>query len=365
MIGLLLSLASAVGRRTRAAWTTLVFLFEVFPMLPSRPFDLVTPRPVVERMRYRTSAGEVEADLYRPSSDRPHPSVVVCLGVVPFGVEHPQVPRLGRALARSGFVALMHWSPAMRDFRLEPIDADDIASAYAALTERHDVDPARSGLLGTCVGGAFALVAASRPAVRHRVSFVLAYAAYASMATLARDIASGSTDRGNGRETWEVDQLTRHVFVSTVTATLDPDEAARLRATFAQRGPQAAPEGATEDARAVLPLLCDLDASQAEAALRDLPEPLRARLGAMSPLAHLDGLRAPLVVLLHDRDDPVIPVGESRALHDALDGRDRYTEFTVFKHLDPTRGKPKPLALARELFRFARAVQPVFRRAAG
>ncbi len=63
--------------------------------------------------------GEVEGDLYRPSTGGPHPGVVVCLGVVPFGVDHPQVPRLEDALARAAFVALIHWSPAMRDLHLE------------------------------------------------------------------------------------------------------------------------------------------------------------------------------------------------------------------------------------------------------
>ncbi len=49
-----------------------------------------------------------------------YPNVVVCLEVVPFGVDYPQVPRLGAALARSCFAALLYWSPAMRDLRLEP-----------------------------------------------------------------------------------------------------------------------------------------------------------------------------------------------------------------------------------------------------
>jgi hypothetical protein len=75
-------------------------------------------------------------------------------------------------------------------------------------------------------------------------------------------------------------------------------------------------------------------------------------------------IRAPLIVLLHDRDDMVIPVGESRRLRDLLGGRGvRYTEFTVFKHLDPSKGKPSPSALARELIRFAVAIYPLFRRA--
>lgn len=351
-------------RRLRATWTTVVFLFEVFPMLPSRPFAWVTPRPVVDRVQYVTSRGPAEGELYRPAGPGPHPGVVVCLGVVPFGVDHPQVPRLGRALARSGFTALLYWSPAMRDFRLEPEDVGDIASAYEALLARPDIDVERSGLLGTCVGGAFALMAAAQPSIRERVSFVLAYAAYGSMWTLVEDIASASTDRGGGREAWEVDQLTRRVFAQTVTATLGPPEASRLREAYAERGDRPVPPGLSEEANGIAALLGAPDAAEASAALRRLPPALQGRLDAMSPVTYLEGLQAPLVILMHDRDDQVVPVGESRRLVARLATRAglRYTEFTVFKHLDPTKGKPAPVPLARELFRFARAVSPVFQR---
>jgi dienelactone hydrolase len=342
---------------------TAVFLLKVFPMLPSRPVDWVTPRPVVEQVRYSTSHGDAEGDLYQPFGAGPHPGVVVCLGVVPFGVEHPQVPRLGEALARSGLAALLYWSPAMRDSRLAPEDVGDIASAYEALLARPDVDPARSGLLGTCVGGAFALMAAACDRIRERVSFVLAYAPYASMWTLARDIASSSCHRNGRREPWEVDPLTRKVFVRSVTALMDPDEAERVRGACAERQEQPDISGISAAGRLVLPLLTALDPGEAEAALQRQPAELRERLTAMSPVSYLADIHAPVIVLLHDRDDPVIPVGESRSLRDALAGRRgvRYTEFTVFKHLDPARGHPRPLALARELLRFARAIYPVFK----
>jgi hypothetical protein len=98
----------------RATANTAVFLFKVFPMLPSRPLNWATLRPVVERLRYKTSHGDTEGDFYRPSGAGPHAGVVVYLGVVPFGVDHPQVLRLGEALARSGFGALLYWSPAMQ-----------------------------------------------------------------------------------------------------------------------------------------------------------------------------------------------------------------------------------------------------------
>jgi dienelactone hydrolase len=356
--------ATHLAVEARAAWKTAVFLIKVFPMLPSRPLNRLTPRPVVERLRYPTSHGEAEGDLYRPSGAGPHPGMVVCLGVVPFGVDHPQVPRLGEALARSGFAALLYWSPAMRDFRLDPADIGDIASAYAALLDRSDIDPSCSGLLGTCVGGAFALMAASVPRIRDRVSFVSAYAAYDSMWTLACDIASASRSPDGRREPWEVDSLTREVFVHSVTALLQPDEAKRLRAACADRKGQPDLPNLSEAGQAVLPLLCALTPDEAESALSRLPAALQERLTAMSPATYLPDIRAPLIVLLHDREDPVIPVGESRRLTATLAGHAdvRYTEFTVFRHLDPTKGKPPPLPLARELLRFARAVYPLFRR---
>jgi hypothetical protein len=106
-----------------------------------------------------------------------------------------------------------------------------------------------------------------------------------------------------------------------------------------------------------------LPADEVEAAMHRLPTGLQERLTAVSPLHYLEDLHAPLIVLLHDRDDAVVPVGESRSLRDALAGRSgvRYTEFTVFRHMDPSKGKQSALALARELARFASAIYPLFR----
>src|SRR5215204_4982119 len=150
------------------------FFLKVFPMLPSKPIDWVTKSPVVQKVKYPTLTGQVEGEVYRPSGTGPYPGLVVCLGVVPFGVDHPQVPVLGKALARAGFAALLYWSPAMRDFRLDPEDVENIPLVYQWLIEQPYIDPARSGLLGTCVGGSFALMAAASPPIRDRVNFVSA-----------------------------------------------------------------------------------------------------------------------------------------------------------------------------------------------
>lgn len=348
-----------------AAGRTAAFLLKVLPTLPSRPVDWVTPAPVVERVRYPAPTGDVEGDLYRPATNGPHPGVVVCLGVVPFGVDHPQVPRLGAALARSGLAALLYWSPAMRDVRLDPADVEGIARAYRWLIERPDIDAGRSGFIGTCVGGSFALMGAAHPLIRDRVAFVVAWAPYASLWTLARDISSASTeDDGNGSRPWEVDQLTRKVYVRSMTAPLPPDEAERLREACAERDGRLDPGPLSDDARAVYPLLTALDGASAVEVLQRLSPAMRARLDAMSPLHYLPDVHAPLILIAHDRDDAVVPIGESRRLMAALAGRPgaRFTEFTMFKHLDPAKVHLPVIALVRELGRFYLAVYPVFRR---
>jgi hypothetical protein len=334
-------------------------------MLPSRPVDWVTPAPVIEKVRYPSRAGEVQGDLYRPPGPGPHPGMAVCLGVVPFEVDHPQVPILGRALARSGFAALLYWSPAMRDFRLEPEDVEDISLAYRWLTERPDIDPARSGLLGTCVGGSFALMAAAHPLVRDRVAFVAEWAAYASMWTFAQGIASATRPANGSREPWQVDPLTRKVYVHSLTAVLEPTEAEQLRAGLAEPTGSVDLAALSEDGRAIYPLLTALDAEGAQRALDRLPAKLRTRLDALSPLSYLRDIQSPLIVLAHDRDDAVIPVAESRQMWSALAGRSgvHYTELGMFQHMDPAKRRVSPLVAIRELSKFYSLVYPVFRQA--
>jgi hypothetical protein len=291
--------------------------------------------------------------------------MVVCLGVVPFEVDHPQVPILGRALARSGFAALLYWSPAMRSFRLEPEDVEGVALAYRWLIERPDVDPDRSGLLGTCVGGSFALLAAASPLIRERVAFVAEWAAYSSMWTFARDIASATRAVGASREPWQVDPLTRKVYVHSMTAVLETAEAELLRTALAERTGSIDIRALSADGRAIHPLLTALDAEGAERALHRLPAKLRGRLDALSPVGRLKDIRASLIVLAHDRDDAVIPVDESRRLWSALEGRPgaHYTEFGMFQHMDPGKKRVSPPVLVRELAKFYRLMYPVFRQA--
>jgi len=343
-------------RSLQAAIRTTVFLIKVFPMIPSGWLDWLTRRPVIETVRYPRHDGEAAvADLYRPPGSGPFPAVVVCLGVVPFDVVHPQVARLGGALARSGLACLLHWSPSMRHYRLDESDIGDLVTAYQWLTARPDIDRDRAGLFGTCVGGSFALMAAAAPEIRDRVAFVGAYAPYASVWTLARGIATATRTTETGRIAWDVDPLTRRVFRESLLASLSPAEAGILAGEDVDEG------RLSRDGRAVRAVLDGLPVADVDESLHRLPVRLQQQFDAVSPLNHLAGLRAPLVVLAHDRDDLVIPVSESRTLAAVLAAPLaglHYQELN-FHHLDPS--GLRWLRLVRELAKFWRVMWRLFR----
>jgi hypothetical protein len=186
------------------------------------------------------------------------------------------------------------------------------------------------------------------------------------MHSFAEDIATATRPHDGTREPWAVDPLSRKVYVHSLTEHLEPSEAARLREAMAEPTGHVDADELSTESRIIYPLLTALTLDEVQAALDRLPPELRERLDAMSPLACLPDLHAPLLVLMHDRDDPVIPIGESKLLWDALAGRPgvRTTEFTMFKHLDPTKVKLHIPQLVRELARFYLSLYPIFRHAA-
>jgi dipeptidyl aminopeptidase/acylaminoacyl peptidase len=250
----------------------------------------------------------------------------------------------------------------MRDFRLDHEDVENIPLAYDWLIKQPYVDATRSGLIGTCVGGSFSLMAAANSLIRDRIAFVSAYAPYSSLWTFARDVASRSRSCEDGREPWQVDPLTHKVFVHSMTAFLEPDEAEWFRSAFATESGHLTHRELSADGQAVYELLTARDEDEAEAALHHLPLNLRENLDTLSPLNYLKDIHAPLIVLLHDRGDQVIPVGESRRLRSVLHGpaEVHYTEMQ-FQHLDPVKAKLPLHLLLREFGKIFFAMYPLFR----
>ncbi|MBI2872028.1 MAG: dienelactone hydrolase family protein [Chloroflexi bacterium] len=325
----------------RAAVKAALFIPEVVPSIPLHPQEWVTRKPIRERVSFPLPHGEGVGDLYRPAGGGRHAAVLLFLGVAPAGPEDPRVVGLGEALARSGMVAMIYWSPAMLERRIDPEDIANLAHAFQYLRGRDYVDPARVGMGGFCVGGSFALMAASLPQVREDVAFVNAFGPYFRMRDLLRALASGTRFRDGSTSIWVVDPLAREVFEVQLIESLEERVEAQLmwKAFREDRDPgRLDPGSLSEQGRAVYALLTGVPFEQVDSYVEQLPDSFLGKMEALSPGNYVDGLRAE-VLIMHDAQDSLVPSDESHRLAQALSGRVevRFTEFSLFKHMDPTR----------------------------
>ena len=340
--GALLTLFIAVAPQGKAGFHTVMFVSQVLD-LPVKPQAWFSKETIRHEVHYQSSDGTTVADVYRPNDGRQHAAVVLFLGANAAGRDDEDVVNLGHALAGAGYAVMFHWSPTMAlKANIEPAETGNLVWAYQYLAEREYVDPERVGLGGFCVGASFALVAAADPRIQDDVYFVNAFGPYYDAETLLLQAASRSVEYDGERTPWNVDRLTLRVLANELIETLeDPGDVDALTRRYMNNEALTPEElGAlSPEAINVTRLLDGTTPDEAQALYSALPERFRADLAGISPSFHVDDIRARLLIL-HDRNDRLVPAAESRRLLDATEDRGdvRYTEVLAFEHVRPSGG---------------------------
>jgi dienelactone hydrolase len=364
MIAAALVLLAVVTPQGRAAAKTAGLVLQVVPNFPVKPLPLFTGEPERTPITYPSGVGEIEADVYRISDGKPRAAVVLFLGVNPAGRDEERVVNLGEALARSGFVVLVPWSANMVSRRVDPADVDLLVGAFEYLQAKPYVDPDRIGGGGFCVGSSMLLLAAADERIRDDVAFVNFFSGYYDASDFLVQFAASESFYAGARETWEPDSLTASVFTRLlIDGVTDPVERDALEAHFVDDGAmhEATREVMSTEADAVYQLLSGPTFEEARALVEWLPVSVREAMQALSPRNVIDDVSARLLIM-HDREDALAPVEESRRLRDAVAGRDdtRYTEFSFFSHVDPGE-RVGTLTLLGESFRLFRHLYSIVR----
>ena len=326
------------------AWHTALFVSQVLPA-PVKPQAWFTAAPQRQQITYDRPDGLGAADIYSIPDGKRRAGLLVFLGANAAGRDDPDVVNFGQALARAGFAVMLSWSPTMGERNnVDPAEIDNLAWAFQHLRSQDYVDPARVGMAGFSVGGSFVLVAAANPRIRDNVAFVNSFGGYYDAPDFFRQIASNSKFRaGQPPEPWAVDPLTRRVFVNELIEVVsDPAERQFLTRRFVDNAAgdddADAPAVWSDQGSLSRRILEGTTPEQASELFDQMPEAFRQGLAAISPSVHLSQVRAKLLIM-HDVGDPLIPVGESRRLVQALreSGRPaaRYTETAIFDHVRP------------------------------
>ena len=241
---------------------------------------------------------------------------------------------------------------------IDPAEIENLVWAFRYLANLDYVDPDRVGMGGFCVGASFALVAAADPRISSSVSFVNAFGPYYDARDVLLQMGSRTSFLEEGNIPWEPDQLTLRVFANELIETLDhPADRQTLAAHYLQASSVSQDElnALSQPAARIHRLLQGTTLEDAQTIYHALPPGFRAEMDRISPIASLENVRANLAIM-HDRNDRLIPVGESRRLHRAASRLPhpaasprlhrpasprpnlRYTEFDSFDHVRPAAG---------------------------
>lgn len=288
-------------------------------------------RPPLQQETVTLSLGGEErpADLYRRADRPPRAGLVLIPGVTPEGREDPRLVEFAELLAEARFLVLVPELPNLRRLQVRAADAEEVAEAVAWLSEQPDL-PSRVGLAGISYAAGPAFLAALEPETRERLAFLLAIGGYRDIAGVVAYFTTGLHRRPDATE-WEAgapDPRARWIFLRANAPRLeDPGDRWALEDFARARlvDPAApAPEGLGPEGEAVLELVLNEDPEQVPALLKALPASLREEMEGLD-LADRDlgALDLP-VLLLHGRDDPVIPVTESEKLDRVLPRSELY-----------------------------------------
>ena len=339
VIGSLLTIFIAATPQGKAGFRAALFVPQVLEV-PFKPQPWFASDPVRHEVTYPQEIGTGVADVYRIPDGEPRAAVLLFLGANAAGRDDEDVVNLGNALARGGFAVMFHWSPTMAlQHNIDSVEIDNLVRAFQFLEQQDWVDSKRVGIGGFCVGASFSLVAAADPRISDRVRFVNAFGPYFDAEDLLLQVVTRSRLYQGVRTPWQPDSLTLEVFANELIETVDDMADIDLLTKKYLTGELRDGQPATSAGQTVDRLLEGVSLGEAAGLYATLPEEFREAMDQISPSRYVDDIKAELLVL-HARDDELVPSAESRRLSEAMADRGdvRYTELLSFDHVRPAGG---------------------------
>lgn len=292
---------------------------------PSR-LKATTPTPSRQLVRYEIDGRPYTGDLYLPGP-APRAGLLMIPGAAPLGKDDPRLVAFAETLARARFAVLVPDMPDVRELRVRPSDVRGVRDAMTYLLSQESLAPeGRAGMAGISYSVGPAILAALEPSLRERVRFILAVGGYYRVEDALTFAITGyyRDDAGNWKR-GEPNPYGKWVYVlSNLDRVADPTDRERLR-EIAERKlehPEAPisdlSAGLGPEGRQLMAFLSETDPERVMERIQELPAGLRHDMVGLD-LSNRDfsGLRAQ-VILVHGKEDPVIPYTESVRLAEAL-----------------------------------------------
>lgn len=272
---------------------------------------------------YPGTDGPRHAELYLP--ERPRGALVLVPGAAEAALDDPRLVGFADTLRRRGFLVLVPELAGDGPLQVSAADARAVADAVRHLTAASPFD--RAGLAAISYAAGPAILAALEPDTRPRVGYIVAIGGYHDIVAGITYITTGAFRPGPDAawRTAPVDPRAKWRFLSANAGRVgDARDARTLEAIARQR--LANPDADTAalasrlgpGGRSVHRLLVNRDPDRVPDLIAALPPPLRRQIRALD-LAPRDLTRLDAhLILIHGRNDPLVPYTESIALARAV-----------------------------------------------
>lgn len=276
--------------------------------------------PRREEIAYSIDGRNYRADLYHPKT--PRAALVLVPGLHREGWREAHLRALATTLGRAGFAVLVPDLPNYRQLMIGASDPVGIADAARHLTGRAE-GASKIGIAGISYASGPAFLAALEDDIADRVGFVFVLGGYFDLDSVLTYIVTARF-RESPDSPWQIGGPNNYgswLFIRANAARLDDPADRRQLQLIADRrlGNPMAPvddlmAGCGPDCASVMALLGEVDPDRVPDRVAALPDGLRTDFQALTlkdkPLDRLKG-RA---ILLHGRDDAIVPYTESLAL---------------------------------------------------
>ena len=308
---------------------------------PSR-LKAETPAPVRVSVQYEQEGRRYVGDLYEPVEE-PLAGIVLVPGVAQAGKDDPRLVVFAQTLARARFRVLVPDLPSIRALKVQAEDVVGVTDAFVHLVWGVEWKSDRAAGIGAFSYAAGpAVLAAMEPRIRGRVDFVLAVGGYYDLEQVLTFSTTGCFKEGDEWRQLRPIRYGKWMFVRSNLAriqnpadrqTLEEIVERRMNYPYASVDELAGRLG--EEGRTVYALVTNRDPERVSALIASLPPPIREELAALNLAGRdLSPLQARLI-LVHGREDAIIPYTESVALASAVpDGQARLYVVEGLSHVD-------------------------------
>jgi pimeloyl-ACP methyl ester carboxylesterase len=339
---LLLPLTLLAGCAPHRGWESALVLADIAAGSGPSRLKRTTPAPSREEVAFAVADRSYSGDLYRPGGEV-RSGLLLIPGAAEAGKDDPRLVAFATTLARARFAVLVPDLASLRALQVNPGNIREVADAFAWLAGRPELAPGgRAGMAAFSYAAGPAILAALEPAIAERVEFILAVGGYYDLERVLTFFTTGWF-RVDGR--WrrlEPNEYGKWVFVlSNLDRLADPGDHQRFRAMAERKKADLGADlsdlaqGLTSEGDQLYVFLANRDRRRAPGLQQGLPEGVRADLAALTLAGKdLSRLHARLL-LVHGRDDAIIPFAESLALAAALpEGQARVYLTGGLAHVD-------------------------------